>query len=222
MLENVPLCRLGDPCRPFSGPWPKISSRYIQQFGKFGFGLDCGGVLSAGMLCGEVGICCGRHTLSFEVYTNVLCVPSIVTGCVLPNCSPSGGRPCCAAIFGFISGIGANLSRYGVGRIKCLCKALLPASFPAEGPMPLPHFQQYSHMTGVMAMWFLARPCCISSAIGAGGGKKGAWFPCWPWRSWGCGFSGRILQRCCRADGIAWTLPKGNARRDFLLSKNNS
>lgn len=184
--------------------------------------MGCGGVLSAGMLCGEVGIRCGRHTLSFEVCTNVLCVPSIVTGCVLPNCSPSGGRPCCAAIFGFISGIGANLSRYGVGRIKYLCKALLPASFPAEGPMPLPHFQQYSHMTGVMAMWFLARPCCILSAIGVGGGKKGAWFPCWPWRSWGCGFSGRILQRCCRADGIAWTLPKGNARRDFLLNENNS
>ena len=61
---------------------------------------------------------------------------------------------CCAVIFGFIFGLGGNISQYGKGTIKYLCKVMLPATFLSESLMLISHFQQYSHMLDVIFMWF--------------------------------------------------------------------
>ncbi len=60
---------------------------------------------------------------------------------------------CCAVIFGFLFGLGANLSQYGNGKIQYLCKIMLPAAFLAEGLMLLSHLQHYLHMVSVIFMW---------------------------------------------------------------------
>lgn len=60
---------------------------------------------------------------------------------------------CCAIIFGFVFGMGGNLSKYGNGRIKYICKTLLPAVFLSESLSLILHFQEYTHMIGVMIMW---------------------------------------------------------------------
>lgn len=61
----------------------------------------------------------------------------------------------CAVVFGFIFGLGGNLSQYGNERVKYIGKTMLSATFLSESLLLLSHFQHYSHMVGVMLMWLI-------------------------------------------------------------------
>lgn len=61
----------------------------------------------------------------------------------------------CAVIFGFVFGFGGYLSKKENSKIRRLCTAMLPATFISESLTFIVHFEHYSHMADVIAMWLV-------------------------------------------------------------------